>query len=89
MLSDIKLRLDDSKGHKFIAFLHKGGVISYWDQNSLRFNKSFRLNQPSKKIVYEKSHRFLASLNTEGGVEVWKLKGEQEKHWWDLNFKSV
>jgi len=22
-------------------------------------------------------------------VEVWKVKGTQEKYWWDLNFKSV
>jgi hypothetical protein len=33
--------------------------------------------------------RFLASLTHDGGVEVWKVKGEQEQHQWDLNFKSI
>lgn len=33
--------------------------------------------------------RYLASLTTDGSVEVWKIKGTQEKHWWGLNFKSV
>jgi hypothetical protein len=33
--------------------------------------------------------RYLASLNIDGGVEVWKIKGEQESHEWDLAFKSV
>ena len=50
---------------------------------------SFKLNNDSKKIVYESSYRFLASLTVNGSVEVWKTKGSQEKHWWDLDFKSV
>jgi hypothetical protein len=33
--------------------------------------------------------RYLASFTSEGGVEVWKVKGAEEKHWWDLSFKSV
>ena len=33
--------------------------------------------------------RFLASLTEEGGVEVWKIKGKQENHAWDLAFNSV
>ena len=33
--------------------------------------------------------RYLASLTVEGSVEVWKIKGTQEKYWWDLSFKSV
>ena len=33
--------------------------------------------------------RFVASLATDGSVEVWKIKGEEEMHQWDLQFKSV
>jgi hypothetical protein len=33
--------------------------------------------------------RYLASLTSDGSVEVWKIKGAHEKYWWDLNFKSV
>jgi WD40 repeat protein len=47
------------------------------------------LNKTSKKVVFESSYRYLASLSIDGSVEVWKIKGNEEKHWWDLNFKSV
>lgn len=51
------------------------------------------LNQPCKKVVFEKSHRYFAALGLNGGVEVWSIKGSSaeshEAHQWDLNFKSV
>ena len=33
--------------------------------------------------------RYLASLNVNGGVEVWKIKGQHETFEWDLTFTSV
>lgn len=69
--------------------LHENGVLSFWDQECLSFVYTFRLNSPSKKVVFEESMRYLASLTVNGGVEVWKVKGKEEKHWWDLNFKSI
>ncbi|CDW77145.1 u3 snornp-associated protein nan1 [Stylonychia lemnae] len=91
ILSEIKVRMSDSaKAKRCLVILHEGGVLTYWDQdNYYRFVYSFRLNEDSKKVVFESSHRFLASLSVNGGVEVWKTKGEREKHWWDLNFASV
>lgn len=50
---------------------------------------AFRLNSPSRKIVFESSTRYLAALTQEGGVEVWKIKGKHETYEWSLNFKSV
>jgi hypothetical protein len=31
----------------------------------------------------------MAALTDKGGVEVWKLKGQDARHWWDLDFTSV
>ena len=73
-----------------MAVLHEGGVITYWDQeNYFKFIHSFKLNSSCSKLVYESSYRYLAALTESKGVEVWKLNGDSEKHWWDLNFKSV
>jgi hypothetical protein len=69
--------------------LHENGVLSFFDQENFAFIHSFRLNKVSKKVVFETSMRFVASLATDGGVEVWKIKGEEEVHQWDLQFKSV
>jgi hypothetical protein len=44
------------------------------------------LNNDSKKVIFENSHRYLASLSESGSVEVWSIKGEFECHQWDLNF---
>lgn len=75
---------------KYLVFLHEGGVVSYWNQDTFIFVHSFTLNsQNAIKLIFESSYRFLASLNSEGSVEVWKVKGKEEKHWWDLQFKSV
>lgn len=58
-----------------------------------QFKHSISLNQPCKKVVFEKSHRYFAALTLSGGVEVWSAKGSSleahEAHQWDLNFKSV
>ena len=63
--------------------------MSFFDQDNFAFIHSFRLNKVSKKVVFESSMRFVASLATDGSVEVWKIKGEEEVHQWDLQFKSV
>jgi hypothetical protein len=63
--------------------------MSFFDQENFAFIHSFRLNKASKKVVFESSMRYLASLSPEGSVEVWKIKGEEERHQWDLQFKSV
>jgi len=47
------------------------------------------LNSEAKKIVFDKTSRFMAALNTSGSVEVWALHGERPKYLWDLKFKSV
>eukprot|EP00347_Sterkiella_histriomuscorum_P004204 403361349 len=90
--TDIKLRnqIENQNSKKCLVILHEGGVVTYWDQdNYFRFVVSFKLNQESKKIVFESSNRFMASLTVNGGVEVWKTKGVYVKHQWDLDFKSV
>lgn len=48
-----------------------------------------KLNSPCSKIVFETSFRYLAALTIDGGLEVWKIKGENEKHMWNLDFKSI
>jgi hypothetical protein len=70
--------------------LHQGGYISFWDQDSWEFVYSIKLRaNDASKIVFEHSNRFMAALTDKGGVEVWKLKGQDARHWWDLNFTSV
>ena len=43
----------------------------------------------SKKIIFESSYRYLASLSADGQVEVWRMKGENPKFKWGLEFKSA
>ena len=81
--------MEKNKNIRALVFLHENGIISFWDQDSLVFLSSFRLNSPSKKLVFESSMRYLASLTVDGGVEVWKIKGDKEKYWWELNFKTI
>lgn len=92
MITNVKLRSQPgTQAVKYLSLLHMNGVISYWNQETMDFSHSIVLNKPAKKIVYESSFRYLAALSEQGGVEVWKLKKRQgeEKHWWDLGFKSV
>jgi hypothetical protein len=88
---DIRYRLGAKQDTviKALVFLHENGVLSFWNQETLEFLYSLKLNSTSKKVVFESSMRYLASLTVEGSVEVWKIKGAQEKYWWDLSFKSV
>ena len=69
--------------------MHEEGNISFWNEESLTLSYSITLNKPSKKIVFEESFRYLASLSTNGSVEVWKVKGTHETHWWDLSYTSI
>lgn len=84
--TNIRFRLDNATrtNQKCLVFLHESGIISFYDQENFEFVHSFRLNKASKKVVFETSMRYMASLNLEGGVEVWKVKGEEERHQWDL-----
>jgi hypothetical protein len=63
-----------------LVFLHENGTISFYDQENFEFVHSFRLNKVSKKIVFETSMRYMASLTIERSIEVWKVKGEEELH---------
>ena len=89
--TNIRFRLDNAtkQNQRCIVFLHENGIVSFYDEETFEFVHSFRLNKASKKIIFETSMRFMASLTQEGGVEVWKVKGEQEQHQWDLQFKTV
>jgi hypothetical protein len=92
IVPDVRYRLGATKQGTLISalvFLHENGVLSFWNQETLEFLYSFKLNSTSKKVVFESSMRYLASLTAEGRVEVWKIKGAQEKYWWDLSFRSV
>ena len=88
---DIRYRLGANldTAIRALVFLHENGVLSFWNQETFEFLYSFKLNSTSKKVIFESSMRYLASLSIEGSVEVWKIKGPQEKYWWDLSFKSV
>ena len=80
VLPTMRLRLNSVQGKKCLVFLHKEGNISLWNQETLELIHSFKLNKPSQKLVFESSMRYLASLNVEGGVEVWKVKGDYETY---------
>ena len=41
------------------------------------------------KLAFEASFRYLAALTSKGSVSVWKLKGLEPTHQWNLSFKSV
>ena len=92
IVPDVRYRVGATKQGTVIralVFLHENGVLSFWNQDNLEFLYSFKLNSSSKKVVFESSMRYMASLTAEGSVEVWKIKGAQEKYWWDLSFRSV
>lgn len=73
-----------------ISILHEGGYISFWSQKTWDFLYAIKLRASgARKIVFENSFRFMAALTTSGGVEVWKIKGKDARHSWDLNFTSV
>ena len=68
----------------------KDGIVTFWEvDNYLRLAYVMNLGKNSQKIIFESSFRFLASLKTEGGVDIWKIKGSCEKPWWSLNFDSI
>lgn len=77
IIPDLKLRVANRSSGvaRCLGLVHEDGRISFWSQDTWQFAYSFSLNSPSKKVVFESSHRYLASVTQEGGVEVWKLKG--------------
>lgn len=90
----MNLRLTNCKKQddKHVAILHSSdntSVLTFWNESNLQFSHAIVLNQVAKKVVFEKSHRYLAALTIKGGVEVWSVRGAHEAHQWDLNFKSV
>lgn len=91
-MSSVRLRLTDifcEKSNNYLAVLHEFGWVSFWSTDSWQLAYTFKLNNESKKIIFESSYRFLASLSVDGQVEVWRMKGEHAKYKWGLGFKSV
>ena len=76
-------------GSSTLAVLHEDGWVSFWVQSTWQFAYAFKLNTPAKRIIFECSDRYLASLTEAGQVEVWKLKGVDAKYQWGLQFNSV
>jgi len=73
-----------------IVIVHEGGYISFWSQDSWDFLYAIKLRASgARKIVFENSNRFMAALTDTGGVEVWKVKGKDARHSWDLDFTTV
>jgi hypothetical protein len=90
IIPNVNLRIKtENKGARTIAILHEGGVITFWNEDTLELVYTFRLNAPSKMVVFETSYRYLASLTENGSVEIWKVKGKSESYQWSLSFKSV
>ena len=84
MVANVRLR---GQKKRCLAVLHKHGNVSFWSQDDFSFITAIKLNQPSQKIVFESSNRFMASLTASASLEVWKLPSL--KHWWDLAFVSI
>jgi hypothetical protein len=83
-----KLRLNDKKG-KCLALLHEKGCVSFWSAKDWHLVGEFSMHTDVSKIIFEASFRYLAALKTNGSVSVWKMKGTDPSHQWDLDFKSV
>lgn len=47
------------------------------------------MHEEVTKIAFEASYRYIVALTQKGSVSVWKMKGQEPSHQWDLNFKSV
>ena len=47
------------------------------------------MNADVTKIAFEASYRYFVALTDNGSISVWKLKGDEAKHFWDLNFNTV
>jgi len=90
-LRPYKTALDD----RCLVLVHQSpdqqsvGKVSFWRQNTFEFVHQVTLNNAVSRVVFEKSHRFMAALTAEGSVEVWSMRGQHASHQWDLNFKSV
>ena len=92
LVSSVRLRLTcllTSKSDNYLAVLHEYGWVSFWSTDTWQLAYTFKLNNESKKIIFESSYRYLASLSVDGQVEVWRMKGEQAKYKWGLTFKSA
>lgn len=81
VIPNIKFRIHTvEQAKKTLAILHKNGQLTFWDQETFALQYTFKLNNPSKKVVFESSMRYLASLTQDGAVEVWKVKGKSEAY---------
>ena len=92
LVSGVRLRLTNifcGKASNYLAILHEYGWVSYWSTETWQLATVFKLNNESKKIIFESSYRYLSSLSVDGQVEVWRMKGENPKFKWGLEFKSA
>lgn len=72
-----------------MALLHDKGHVSFWSAKDWTLESAMSLHAEASKIVFEASFRYMAALKPTGAVSVWKLKGEEPTHQWDLKFNSV
>ena len=87
MVGGIRLRISEimtTKANNYLAVVHENGWVSFWSSGSWQLAYTFKLNNLPKKVVFESSCRYLASLSINGQVEVWRIKGEQAKFKWEL-----
>ena len=87
MVGGIRLRLTNTmttKANNYLAVVHENGWVSFWSTVSWQLAYTFKLNNQPKKVVFESSCRYLASLSVDGHVEVWRIKGEEAKYKWGL-----
>ena len=87
MVGGIRLRLTNTmttKANNYLAVIHENGWVSFWSTVNWQLAYTFKLNNQPKKVVFESSYRYLASLSVDGHVEVWRIKGEEAKYKWGL-----
>ena len=72
-----------------LALLHEHGCLSFWSIRGWQLESSLQMHASVKKVVFEASFRYMAALKTNGSVSVWRMKGNEPAHQWDLNFTSV
>lgn len=83
-----KLRFKQECG-PCLALLHEEGCLSFWSINGWQLESVLQMHASATKVIFEASFRYLAALKSNGSVSVWRLKGEEPSHQWDLNFTSV
>ena len=92
MIGGVRLRLTSTltaKSNNYLTVVHENGWVSFWSTDTWQLAYSFKLQNTPRKVIFESSYRYLASLSFDGQVEVWRIKGEQAKFKWGLQFGSV